>query len=149
MVLDPDEVPAWDGTTIGRLCFLAGQQADRAYSDSLRPLGLRPAEFRILSYIGQRSSCAQTDVATALASDPGNLGTTITRLCDQGWIAREREPLNQRRYALSLAPGGAHQLRRAQDAIAAAERDLVAAFTPEQSLTLRTMLAQLTLPGPV
>ena len=146
MVLDPDEVPAWDGTTIGRLCYLAGQRAYRAYSDSLRPLGLRPAEFRILSFIGQRSSCAQTDIATALAADPGNLGTTIRRLCDQGWVAREREPLNQRRYALTLTPGGTQQLRRAQDAIAAAERDLVAAFTPEQTLALRTMLARLTLP---
>lgn len=141
---EPDQAPSWNGTTIGRLFYLAGQRAFRGYAESLRPLDLRPTDFRVLSYLSQHSSSAQAELATALHADPGNLVSTVARLQERGWLERRRKALDQRRYQLTLTASGVERLRAAEAAIASAERRLVVDLTPEEVDQLQKMLLRLT-----
>jgi DNA-binding MarR family transcriptional regulator len=79
-------------------------------------------------------------LASALGLDPSNLASTVADLVERNLVDRCRDDTDRRRYALTLSPAGAKLLRKADDAIAASEHDLLAALAPEQQDQLHALL---------
>lgn len=64
------------------------------------------AEARVLYELGQVRETTASELAAALAVDPGHLSRVLARLHDAGLVERTRSPEDGRRQILSLSAGG-------------------------------------------
>ena len=131
-------------TTTGLSAILAGlgRDATARVRRAIRPLGLGAQQYLVLTQLRDLGHTSQASLASALGLDPSNLATTVADLVDRQFVDRCRDDADRRRYALTLAPAGAELLHQADEAIADAEHDLLAALSLEQQDQLHALLRQ-------
>lgn len=139
MPTDP-ALPTWDGRTFGRLLSELGRRAHRDYLVAIATVGLRDLDFPVLSYVDRRPDCTQQHIVRDLRLNSGNLAGVVDRLDRAGLLARAPDPSDARRQLLQLTPAGQRTYRQAQEAVAAAEARMAAAFPPDRA---RRLLADL------
>jgi DNA-binding MarR family transcriptional regulator len=127
-------------TELSTLLAGLGREVTARVRRAIRPLGLGAQQYLILSQLDQLGQTSQAELAAALGLDPSNLATIAGELVDLGLIDRARNSADRRRYALSLTPPGEKALAKADDAIAATERDLLGALSDPQTRQLRALL---------
>src|SRR4051812_13141417 len=120
-----------------------GRDATARVRRAIRPLGITAHQYLVLTQLADLDLTSQTALASALGLDPSNLATTISELVDRDLADRRRDDADRRRYAVTLTPAGAKLLRKAGAAIAASERDLLAALDPGQQDQLHTLLRRI------
>jgi DNA-binding MarR family transcriptional regulator len=127
-------------TELSTLLAGLGREVTARVRRAIRPLGLGAQQYLILSQLDQLGQTSQAELAAALGLDPSNLATIAGELVDLGLIDRARNSADRRRYALRLTPPGEKALAKADDAIAATERDLLGALSDTQTRQLRALL---------
>jgi MarR family transcriptional regulator, lower aerobic nicotinate degradation pathway regulator len=127
-------------TELSTLLAGLGREVTARVRRAIRPLGLGAQQYLILSQLDQLGQTSQAELAAALGLDPSNLATIAGELVDLGLIDRARNSADRRRYALSLTPPGEKALAKADDAIAATERDLLGPLSDTQTRQLRALL---------
>lgn len=127
-------------TELSTLLAGLGREVTARVRRAIRPLGLGAQQYLILSQLDQLGQTSQAELAAALGLDPSNLATIAGELVDLGLIDRARNSADRRRYALRLTPSGEKALAKADDAIAATERDLLGALSDLQTRQLRALL---------
>jgi DNA-binding MarR family transcriptional regulator len=126
--------------THGLLLWQLGQAAGARFRRALQPLGLQTQPFIALKALALRGPSSQADLSAAVGADASNLASIVTQLVDAGAVDRRRDEANRRRYVVSVTPAGLDLLERAQDAIEAAEDDLLAGLGPAERDELRRLL---------
>jgi DNA-binding MarR family transcriptional regulator len=127
-------------TELSTLLAGLGREVTARVRRAIRPLGLGAQQYLILSQLGQLGQTSQAELAAALGLDPSNLATIAGDLVALGLVDRARNSADRRRYALRLTPSGETVLAKADDAITATERDLLAALNDTQTRQLRALL---------
>jgi DNA-binding MarR family transcriptional regulator len=127
-------------TELSTLMAGLGREVTARVRRAIRPHGLGAQQYLVLSQLDQLGQTSQTELAAALGLDPSNLATITGDLVDVGLIDRARNPADRRRYTLTLTPSGEMALAKADDAIAATERDLLGALSDAQTRQLRALL---------
>lgn len=110
---------------------------------SLRPLGIHPRDFGVLTIVASHEGCSQQQLAAALrVSPPAALGF-VDELEAAGLIARTRNPTDRRAYELSLTGAGRDCLEKALAAAAELQSEVVAALGEDGDQALRGLLVKL------
>jgi DNA-binding MarR family transcriptional regulator len=110
---------------------------------SLRPLGLHPRDFGVLSLVCSDQPCSQRHLAQRLGvSAPAVLGF-VDNLASAGLLRRSRKPGDRRSYDVTLTPAGAERLARAREAAVALQAEVVRRLGPEGDSELRGLLRKI------
>ena len=91
---------------------------------ALAPLDLRPAEASILLAIDANPGCTQSDVGRLLGIQRANMAPLISALARRNLISKAR--IDGRTQSLALTPEGAEMAERADRAMAASDREILA-----------------------
>lgn len=124
--------------------------AERALTSALRPHGLTPAQFELLSVLeDMRCGCCgegeckcdssylcQNDVGSRIDCTKGNVSGIVQRLVQSGAISREPNPADRRYNAVRITAKGRTALFAARPAV---EATLRAAFGGLSDIELDTL----------
>ena len=127
------------GLLFARIARMTGQGLGR----SLDAVEMTGHEFAILHRLEQGGSAHGRELSRALRLHPSNLVALLDQLELDGLIARRRDPRDRRRQLIKLTPAGTRRLRRAEEAVAEAERELLSPLTPEERLELHSYLERI------
>lgn len=109
----------------------------------LRPLGLAPRSFGLLSTIGREQPCSQNRVAASLGiSAPGVL-PLLAELEEAGLVSRLRNPEDRRVYDLTLTDPGRQLLVQAQGVAAKVQEEVRERLGDAGDRDLRRLLRKL------
>ncbi|MEA2155038.1 MAG: MarR family transcriptional regulator, lower aerobic nicotinate degradation pathway regulator [Solirubrobacteraceae bacterium] len=120
-----------------------GRDATARVRRTLRPLGIGAQQFLVLEQIQALGQTSQAELADAIGIDRSNLAVIAAELSDRDLVTRSRDEGDRRRYVLRLSAAGDRLLRRADDALAADEEDLLAPLDLEQREQLYGLLRRL------
>jgi DNA-binding MarR family transcriptional regulator len=127
----------------GYLIAAAHRRARDLFEGALEPLGIEPRHFGALATIVESAPCAQQVVAQQL----GVTGPVVVQIVDElerlGLVARERNPVDRRSYALQPTAKGKATLRRTRAAIAEVTAAIAEPLGPDGDEELRALLRQL------
>lgn len=96
--------------------------------DRLRPLGLDPRDFGILSVLGSHQPCSQNQLAGQLGVSPPAAFAWLEDLAARGLVSRDRSGSDRRVHEVTLTAKGERCLRAARSAVTELDRELVAAL---------------------
>ena len=75
-----------------------------------KQLGISLTRYQILQFLLQKSPCNQIAVQEKLEIDPAALTRHFKILESEGYVSRERNPVNQREVLVELTPKAKEQL---------------------------------------
>ena len=88
------------------LLFALNQQLGALLSQAMADAPLTPADFAVCSALRLMQPTTLTELAATLGMRPTTLSSTLTRLDQQGHLARQPNPADGRSRLISLTPGG-------------------------------------------
>jgi len=130
----------------GRLGYLLAQAhrfARTMATDRLSPLNLHPRDFGVLTIIGTDQPCSQSHLATRLGVSPPAALSFVDELEASGLIGRARNTADRRVHDLTLTEKGEQVLRKARQAAAQVQAELVDLLGADRDEQLRGLLSRL------
>src|SRR5438874_10441233 len=97
---------------IGQLLTVAAAAAQSLARERLRPLGLTPRGWAVLSALAKGRTRPQIDLATATGTDRTVMTYLLDDLATQGLIERVRDPDDRRSYQVHLTRRGEETHRK-------------------------------------
>lgn len=119
------------------LCFALHSTAHAvhaAYAPLLQPLGLTYPQYLVLSALSVQGDRTVGQLGSELRLDTNTLTPLLKRMEKSGWLARSRNPQDERQVRLSLTDAG--------DSLAASAANVPRAFAEKTGLQM-TDLADL------
>jgi DNA-binding MarR family transcriptional regulator len=121
----------------------------RVRSESaLEGLGLRPRHLVALTVLREQGGSTQQALAGTLRIDRTNLVGLLNDLEARDLVARRRSEEDRRRHLVALTADGERLLDEAEEALGAAEDDVLRALDAEDRATLATLLQRATREDP-
>jgi DNA-binding MarR family transcriptional regulator len=140
LVGDPSlEVPALSNR-VGYLIARVHRAMLAKAEVSLRPLGLHPRDFGVLSLVSSDQPCSQRHLAQRLGVSPPAVLGFVDNLASAGLLRRTRKSGDRRSYDVTLTPAGAERLAQAREAAVALQAEVVRRLGPEGDSELRGLL---------
>src|SRR5215475_8870797 len=102
-------------------------------------LGMRLRNFLALSIVRDREGLSQQELGEATMMDANNVVLLLNELEAAGYTIRRRDPLDRRRHLVALTDAGRKALERAEIARESIEDEVLAALTPDERKTLRSL----------
>lgn len=106
----------------------------------MEPYGMRPVDFSVLSVVAHNPGVTSRQICTTLDILPPNLVGMIKSLQKRGLVVRRPHPNDRRAQGLHLSNAGQTLYNEAQSTAASLERDVANRLTPEELITLITLL---------
>lgn len=138
-------VPGRIADHTGCLLLKTGQVVFRLMEAHLGSLGLRIRHYSVLQTLLDRGAMSQQSLGSCLRIDGATMVATIDDLEAMGFVGRERETNDRRRYEISLTAEGEKTLRRANELIESFDEEYLADITPAQREQLHKTLRKLSL----
>jgi DNA-binding MarR family transcriptional regulator len=88
--------------------------------------GLRAPSYAVLICLDRLGPISQKRVADEIATDPSDLVAVIDILEHAGFVGRERDTNDRRRYSLTLTPAGRTALARLDEVAAEVQEETLA-----------------------
>ena len=88
------------------LLFAVNQQLSALLAQAMAGAPLTPADFAVCSALRLMQPTTLTELSAALGMRPTTLSSTLTRLEQQGHLARQPNPADGRSRLISLTAGG-------------------------------------------
>ena len=101
--------------------------------------GCRPPMYGVLNVIAHRGPVSQREVSDLIGVHASDVVEIMDRAEQNGWIERDRDPADRRRYMLRLTEAGDDVLQRFGAIAEAAEQDVLSPLTPAERETLRDL----------
>jgi MarR family transcriptional regulator, lower aerobic nicotinate degradation pathway regulator len=124
----------------GILFARIARMSSQALGRSLDALGMSGHEFAILHRLEQGGSAHGRELSRTLRLHPSNLVALLDQLEVDGLIVRRRDPSDRRRQLIKLTSAGTKRLRRAEAAVAEAERELLSPLSGDERSELYAYL---------
>jgi DNA-binding MarR family transcriptional regulator len=118
----------------------AGRIVTRRLEEALDPLSLSVREFGALATLVAIGPLSQLTLASRLGIDRTTAGEVVTDLELEGYVDRQRNPRDLRRWALRATADGQDLLELATDAVADAESDYFARLSTAELARLQALL---------
>ena len=113
----------------------------RHYCDEmLEPYGLTNGLYLYLLYINYHSGCSMVEVGEGLHVDKGLVTRMITRLCQLGYISKERREEDARSFSLNLTEEGRSVFSHVRDLPASWERMVFGSLSDREQELLTQLL---------
>lgn len=129
-----------------RVSFLISQlgfHAAARFTERLRPLGLHPRHFGLLSHLAVADGQTQQRLATAMAIHRNVMVGLVDDLEDRGLVQRRRHPSDRRAHAVHLTAAARDLLIQAQQAVDEHEAELLAGLDESDRRQLVSLLQHL------
>jgi DNA-binding MarR family transcriptional regulator len=104
-----------------------------------KPFALRPVEFTVLTLIAENPGGSLARLARALAVTAPNISVMVDRLEARGLIQRTQSEADRRTQVLHTTAKGADLVRKATEAIVAAEKTSLGLTPGEQAMLLELL----------
>ncbi len=144
-----DPTGALDLSTLnGTIGYLLRRAQLAIFDDFIRTfsvIGLRPAQFSVLSIVEKNPGLKQSEIAAALGIQRTNFVAMMDELEERGLATREPSPLDRRSYAVALTADGRAMMKRALVLLAEHETRMAARLDESDRAELMRLL-QLLLP---
>jgi DNA-binding MarR family transcriptional regulator len=127
----------------GFLLSWNGQRTSQAFAEVLKPLGLRPHHFGVLTLIDIQPGSTQQELVDRSMIDPSSMVTVIDELEEFGLAERRPHPSDRRKHAVHLTDRGSATLGRARASATQTAEELFAPLDAEERETLRRLLRKL------
>ena len=83
----------------------------RARQASMRPHGISLKQFYVLGQLDRREALTPSQVAELIFSDRPTATVVIRNIENKGWVERQRDPRDARRFLLGLSESGRRKLQ--------------------------------------
>jgi DNA-binding MarR family transcriptional regulator len=145
----PEELSTFPGYLMVRL----GQHSSQRFREALRPQGLHPRDFGVMSIVASTPGLTQQQLHTRTAIDTSSMVAVIDRLEELGYAERRPHIDDRRVRAIHLTPAGQRALARARRTAGELQAEVFGALTADEQHTLHDLLgklaaANLTIAGP-
>ncbi len=101
---------------------------------------VRPPTYGALIVIDTHGPISQREVSEAVGLHPSDMVDLMDLLEGNGWVARERDPADRRRYNLTLTDAGREALTRFDAVAFASEAAVLSALSPEERAQLGALV---------
>ncbi|MFN2607177.1 MAG: MarR family winged helix-turn-helix transcriptional regulator [Acidimicrobiales bacterium] len=134
-----------------------GFHAAARFAEALRPLGLEPRHYGMLTRVAAHEGRSQQALGELLGLNPTRMVFLVDDLEARGLVERRRNPADRRSNAIHLTPDGRELLATANAARAGHEAALGAALSAAERAQLTALLRRVltdqgidehSLPGP-
>ena len=96
----------------GQLFFRLWRASHMRVQEKLASIGLTPALFGVLNFLGARKAAMQLEIATAMGIDPSTMVSLIDELESAGLAKRRPHPKDRRAREVVITPKGRRMLER-------------------------------------
>src|SRR5215204_2732201 len=127
----------------GLLLALLGQEAMRRLREAHNAHNLKPRQFQLLGLLHDHGAMAQRELGEIMGVDPSILVTLLNPLEADGFVSRERDPVDRRRHVVTLTATGQRHFNSATRAQREAEDALFAGLDDEQRQQLSAVMVAL------
>lgn len=127
----------------GHLLWRLGTESRRSFSRELEGLDLRPQHFGVLSVLDAAGPCPQTKLGLCVRADASDVVAIVDGLERRGLVERRRDPVDRRRYAVTLTRAGRRMLVRARQAHARHDARFFAVLSVAERRELHDLLVRL------
>jgi DNA-binding MarR family transcriptional regulator len=128
------------------LGYLLGQANHALYKDfdaHVRAAGLTSIEWRVLATLHDSQPLTVSALAREVLSKQPTVTKLVQRMCDQGWLALQADPGDQRRTLVAVTARGRKLVSPLVDEARAHEARIVRALSSAQTLALKKLLTRL------
>ena len=127
---------------IGQLLTVAAAAAQSLARERLRPLGLTPRGWAVLSALAEGGPRPQIGLATATGTDRTVMTYLLDDLEGQGLIERARDPSDRRSHQIHLTRRGEETHRKVASGLAAQADTLLKPLSASERQQLTDLLAR-------
>jgi DNA-binding MarR family transcriptional regulator len=127
----------------GFLLSWNGQRTAYTFAEALKPLGLRPHHFGVLTLIDTEPGSTQQELVDRSMIDPSSMVAVIDELEELGLAERRPHRSDRRKHAVHLTDEGRETLERARASAMKTAKELLAPLDAEERETLRHLLRKL------
>jgi MarR family transcriptional regulator, lower aerobic nicotinate degradation pathway regulator len=131
------------GDYTGFLMNWCAARSRGAFADALEQLGLRPAQFAVLSVIDTEPGMTQQALVDATGIDPSTMVQLLDSLEQAGWAQRRPHATDRRKRAVHLTKDGRAVLTRARRAATSVGEATFAPLAPQEREQLHALLRKL------
>lgn len=128
---------------LGYLLNRAAQEIREGTVAVLAPAGLSPQGFGLLLRLREGGPMSQRQLGASHRVDRTTMVALVDQLEARGWVRREDDPADRRRYAVTLTAAGAALLAATEGPVLEVERRFLAALSADEAATLRRLLGRL------
>lgn len=131
----------------GYLGYLLGQANHALYKGfdgQVRAAGLTSIEWRVLATLHDGEPLTVSQLAHEVLSKQPTVTKLVQRMTEQGWLALQGDPCDQRRTLVSVTPAGRRLVRPLVDKARDHEARLLRSLGAAEKAALRKLLAKLT-----
>ena len=127
-----------------QLCFplyLCSKEITRRYQPMLDELNLSYTQYVVMMYFWEKEIGSATDISRALLLDPSTLTPILRKLEGKGYLARTRDPRDERSLRIELTEAGRALQEQALSVPARMANCL--GLSPEEAMQLGGLLAKI------
>jgi len=135
--------PAGLEASTGYLLARVGSDSRRRWARTLLEEDLTPHHYSALIALDQRGAMSQQQLSHLVGIDPRNAVPVIDQLQTRGLLARNPDPTDRRRHAVTLTATGRRLLTRLRHAADEAEERLLTPLCTTERRSLHALLTKL------
>jgi MarR family transcriptional regulator, lower aerobic nicotinate degradation pathway regulator len=124
----------------GQLFFRLWRASHTRTAAALKSIGLTPALFAVLNYLGAREGAIQQQIGSAMGIDPSTMVSLIDQLERAGLATRRQHPQDRRAREVRITEKGRRTLKRARELAKEVEGDILHGLSPAERRRLVTLL---------
>ena len=124
----------------GQLFFRLWRASHTRIAEGLKTIGLTPALFGVLNFLGARTGAIQQEVGSAMGIDPSTMVSLIDELETAGLAKRRPHPTDRRAREVAITPKGRRLLERGRRMALQVEDEVLRGLTANERRELLTLL---------
>lgn len=122
------------------LCTQVVHRRNRAIQNALKPIGLMPTEFRVLSALLRKGPLSMLELASWTSYERTRLTHILHAMEERNWIRREGAEADRRSVVVSITPEGSALFRKAKPLVDMLTNVVTSANSPDEMDQLRRTL---------
>ncbi len=126
----------------GQLFFRLWRASHTRVAEALNTIGLTPALFLLLNFLGGRDGAIQQEIGTALGVDPSTMVSLIDALEEEGLANRRPHSKDRRAREVTLTPKGRRRLDQAREVAQGVEDEVLRGLSAPERRKLLSLLRQ-------
>jgi DNA-binding MarR family transcriptional regulator len=124
----------------GQLFFRLWRASHTRVAEALHSVGLTPALFGVLNFLGARNGAIQQEIGSAMGIDPSTMVSLIDQLEAAGLANRRPHPTDRRAREVVITPKGRRLLERGRRMSSQVEDEVLRGLTATERRQLLTLL---------
>jgi DNA-binding MarR family transcriptional regulator len=128
---------------LGHLLGQANRALYKDFDAQVRARGLSSIEWRVLATLQDSPPLTVSQLAHEVLSKQPTITKLVQRMAEQGWLALQADPADQRRTLVAATPAGKRLVRPLVEQAREHEERLLRALGATEKKALRQLLAKL------